>query len=138
LAGQPPYLMKEGGVMEDGRIIKSQFQVIPAEVLEDHRKARLWGYLERNEMNNPVYYRLIGEKDNFVGFKRIVTEYLPAGHNRWQLADIPHDPERTEKLSKPGMGTATLGREKIITPQQIRVNPGPRTEGSHTDIGGVD
>ena len=89
-------------------------------------------------MNNPIYYRLTGEKGNFAGFKRLVTEYLQPGHNKWQLSEIPHDPELTEKLSKPGMGTATMKREKIVTPHQVRVNPGPRTEGSHTGIGGTD
>ena len=89
-------------------------------------------------MDNPVYYRLMGEKGNFVGFKRIVTEYLTAGHSRWQLSEIPHDPVKTQKLSKPAMGTATMKREKIVTPSQVRVNPGPRTEGSHTDIGGTN
>lgn len=88
-------------------------------------------------MDNPVYYRLIGEKGNFVGFKRIVTEYLDAGANRWHFLEIPHDPERTQKLSKPAMGTATLGREKIVTPSQVRVSTGPRTEGSHVDMSGA-
>ena len=67
--------IENGGVMENARIIVSQYQVIPAEVLEGHRKARLWGYLERNKMDNPVYYRLM-DGGNFAGFKRVVTEFL--------------------------------------------------------------
>ena len=115
--------IENGGVMESSKIrIKvSQYQVIPAEVLAGHRKEQLWGYLERNNMKNPVYYRLLDEKDHFVGFKRIVTEYLPAGHNKWQLAEIPHDPERTEKLGKPAMGTSKMKREKISGDEQRRV-----------------
>lgn len=71
-------------------------------------------------MDNPVYYRLIGEKGNFVGFKRIVTEYLPAAATRWQLDPFPHDSEATQKLSEPAMGTATLGREKITSGKQTQ------------------
>lgn len=65
-------------------------------------------------MKNPVYYRLIKD-GSFVGFKRIVTEYLPAAHARWQLTPIPHDSDETQKLSKPAMGIGTLGREKITS-----------------------
>jgi len=75
-------------------------------------------------MNNPVYYRLIGKDGSFVGFKRIVTEYLPAAATRWQLDPVPHDSEATQKLIGPAMGTETLGREKITTVKQRRVtNP---------------
>lgn len=65
-------------------------------------------------MKNPVYFRLI--KDGmFVGFKRVVTEYLPASQNRWQLDPMDHNEEENQKLSKPAMGIATLGREKITS-----------------------
>jgi len=72
-------------------------------------------------MSNPEYYRLIGKDGGFVGFKRIVTEYLPAGATRWQLRPLVHDSDRTTKLGQPAMGTATLGREKITTAEQIVV-----------------
>lgn len=115
--------IENDGVMESSRIKKSRYQVIPAEVLEGHRKDRLWGYLERSEMKNPVYYRLM-KNDCFAGFKRIVTEYLSPGSNRWQLNPVPHDPKETEKISQPAMGTATLGREKVTTvKQKIVTNP---------------
>ena len=65
-------------------------------------------------MKNPVYFRLFKD-DSFVGFKRVVTEYLPAAATRWQLDSFPHDENATQALSKPAMGTATLGREKIIS-----------------------
>jgi hypothetical protein len=112
-----------GGEMESSRIKVSQYQAIPAEVLEGHRKDRLWGYLERNKMNSPVYYRLMKD-GHFAGFKREVTEYLSPGSTRWQLDPVPHDSEENQKLSQPAMGTATLRRGKIVTPEQMRVtNP---------------
>lgn len=92
--------------MESSRVKKSQYQVIAAE--------RLALRCERSRMNNPVYYRLIKD-GSFVGFKRIVTEYLSAGHNRWQLEPFPHDSEATQKLSSPATGIETLGREKITS-----------------------
>ena len=129
----PPGLGKEmiselenenGGVMESTRLKVSQYQVIPAEVLESHRKARLWGYLERNKMNNPVYYRLLSENGSFAGFKRVVTEFLSPGDIKWRLDSIPHDEDATQKLSRPAVGTATYPREKIVTTEQMRVtNP---------------
>ena len=74
-------------------------------------------------MKNPVYYRLF-KKESFVGFKRVVTEYLPAAATRWQLDSFPHDEDATQPLSQPAMGTATYGREKIVTTEQRRVtNP---------------
>lgn len=74
-------------------------------------------------MNNPQYYRL-KKDERFVGFKRIVIEYLPATQSRWQLDPFPHDSEATQKLSQPAMGIATLGRGKITTTEQRRVtNP---------------
>lgn len=63
-------------------------------------------------MKNPEYFRLIKD-GRFVGFKRIVTEYLPAGHNMWWLNEIEHDTEDTKRLNKPAVGTAALKRERI-------------------------
>ena len=111
--------IEDGGEIE-GISKKSRYQVVPADRLESFRKERLWGYLERNNMKNPVYYRLMKD-GKFAGFKRIVTEWLPLGANRWQLDSIPHDDFDTEKLSKPAMGTAKLKREKISGDEQRRV-----------------
>ncbi len=66
------------------------------------------------KMKNPKYFRLIKD-GQFVGFKRDVTEYLPAGDDRWQLDQIEHDPDETQKLIGPAIGIATLKREKIIS-----------------------
>ena len=56
-------------------------------------------------MKNPGYFRLIKD-GNFVGFKRVITEYLPAGQTKWQFDPIEHDDEDTQKLSKPFFGQA--------------------------------
>lgn len=66
------------------------------------------------KMENPEYFRLI-KNEQFVGFKRVVTEYLPASHNAWQLDPIEHDPEDTQKLSRPAMGIESLKRERITS-----------------------
>lgn len=113
------YEFEDGGVMED-KSKTSRYQVLTAERRERHRKDRLWGYLERSEMKNPVYYRLI-KNGSFVGFKRTVTEYLPAGTTRWQLDPVDHDEEASQELYRPAMGISTLGREKIISVEQRRV-----------------
>lgn len=63
-------------------------------------------------MRNPQYYRLF-KGEHFVGFKRVVTEYLPVTINRWQLASIDHNPEETQMLCQPAMGIAKLAREKL-------------------------
>jgi len=65
-------------------------------------------------MRNPEYFRLV-KNEGFVGFKRVITEYLPAGHSRWQLAPIDHDQEDTKKLSRPAMGIVSLKRERITS-----------------------
>jgi len=117
--------IEDGGEMGDKKGISrtSRYQVLTAERRNLCRKERLWGYLERSEMKNPVYYRLF-KNDCFAGFKREVTEYLSPGSTRWQLDPVPHDSEETQKLSRPAMGTATLGRQKIATTEQMRVtNP---------------
>ena len=60
-------------------------------------------------MKNPEHFRLIKD-GNFVGLKRVITEYLPAGQNKWQFNPIEHD--ASQKLSKPAMGIETLKRER--------------------------
>jgi len=76
-------------------------------------------------MKNPEYYRLIDKDGSFVGFKRIVTEYLPAAATRWQLRPLVHDSDRTVKLGQPAMGIATLGREKILTEKTLTAESSP-------------
>ena len=71
-------------------------------------------------MKNPVYYRLT-KNERFVGFKRIVTEYLPAAETKWQLRPVDHDEDEIRKLSQPAVGIATLGRQKIVTVEQKKV-----------------
>jgi len=63
-------------------------------------------------MKNPVYYRLVKD-ENFVGIKRVVTEFLPAGYATWQLDPIECDEAETKKLGSPPMGVAVLKRERI-------------------------
>lgn len=65
-------------------------------------------------MKNIVYFRLIKD-EKFVGFKRVVTEFLPAGQKIWQLDPIEHNPEGTQKLSRPAMGIENLKREGITS-----------------------
>jgi len=71
-------------------------------------------------MKNPEYFRLF-KNDRFVGFKRVVTEFLPAAAARWQLDPMDHDEKETQRLSRPAMGIETLGREKIVVGKQRRV-----------------
>lgn len=63
-------------------------------------------------MKNLEYFRLFKD-EQFVGFKRIITEYLPAGHNAWQLDQVEHD--ETQRLSRPAIGIETLKRKRIIS-----------------------
>lgn len=63
-------------------------------------------------MQNPEYFRLMKD-GRFAGFKRVVTEYLPAGHSTWQLAQVEHNPSETQKLSRPALGIECLKRERI-------------------------
>ena len=65
-------------------------------------------------MKNPEYFRLM-KNGLFVGFKRVITEFLPASHNVWQLDLLEHDPKDTQKLSSPAIGIETLKRERITS-----------------------
>jgi len=121
----------------EGTSKTSRYQVLTADRRESYRMERLWGYLERNKMKNPEYYRLMKD-ENFAGFKRTVTEWLPPGATRWQLDSIPHDEEDTQKLSEPAMGTASLGREKIIKGDLKRAT-GPESKSLSSPCGlGMD
>lgn len=61
-------------------------------------------------MKNPEYFRL-SKDGRFVGFKRIVTEYLAAGHSKWMINEIEND--EAQKLSRPATGIERLKRESI-------------------------
>lgn len=74
-------------------------------------------------MRNPEYFRLV-KSGRFAGFKRIVTEYLPAGGSEWRLSRIDHDPEETVSLRGPATGIERLKRERIKT-----VEDGPGEDG---------
>ena len=65
-------------------------------------------------MRNPEYFRL-NKGGRFVGFKRVVTEFLPAGRSMWQLERIEHDPEETERLSRPAVGINSMKRARITS-----------------------
>jgi len=99
------------GGFEKVKIKGSKYQFLRLDLL-----ARCWQVkppfrrIESEKMKNPEYFRLIKD-GSFVGFKRFVTEYLPASHNIWQLDELEHD--ETQKLSRPAMGIETLKRERI-------------------------
>lgn len=78
-------------------------------------------------MKNPVYFRLIKD-GHFVGFKRIVTEFLPASCTKWQLEPLEHDPEDSQILSKPAMGIVILKRERIIAVTKKAEKEEPQTQ----------
>lgn len=106
--------------MDKTKTKMSRYQVIPAALLARYERPVLRLRWERSKMKNTKCYRLF-KNENFVGFKREVTEYLPAAASRWQLDPFPHDENDTQSLSKPAMGIATLGREKITSGKQRRV-----------------
>ena len=121
---------ENGGEVKTANIKKSQYQVIPAALLARHERPVLRLRWERSKMKNPVYFRLF-KNEGFAGFKRIVTEYLPAAGTRWQLDPFPHDEDDTQKLSKPAMGIATLGREKIISTVKREWVTNPKSKGQN-------
>ena len=114
----------DGLEIESAKVKTSRYQVLTAVRLKSYRQ---WGYLERNEMKNPVYYRMMKD-GHFVGFKRIVTEYLPVAATRWQLDPMDHDENATQILSQPAMGIVTLGREKISSSGKQRRVTHPKSK----------
>ena len=62
-------------------------------------------------LNNPEYYRLRTKQG--LAIKRITTEYLPAGEDKWQLEPIAHNPDLTVKLTVPPTGINRLKRPKL-------------------------
>ena len=106
---------ENGGELERENAKRFLYPDIPADLLARCQQARPpLGRMENRKMKNPVYFRVFKD-GHFVGFKRIVTEYMPASHNVWSLDRIEHDPEATQKLSKPAMGIGTMRRERIAS-----------------------
>lgn len=64
-------------------------------------------------VKNPVYFRLINKDGYFVGFKRVITEYLQAGGDRWRLDPVEHDAGESQRLSRPAVGIMSLKRAKL-------------------------
>ena len=61
-------------------------------------------------MKAVTYKRLMNDDDHFVGFQRIVVEYLSAGGDRWQLEPIPYDSELSTKISQPPVTIINMQR----------------------------
>lgn len=103
------------GGLEKVETKRSKYQILSLDLLaRSLQVGSSLGCIEREKVKNPEYFRLIKD-GSFVGFKRVVTEYLPAGHTRWQFAPIDHDSEDTQKLSRPAMGIVSLKRERITS-----------------------
>ncbi len=58
------------------------------------------------------YDRLADSEGHFVGFKRTIVEYLPAGGDRWQFESFDHDEKQSSRLSKPPANITGLRRIK--------------------------
>lgn len=69
-------------------------------------------------MEKPKYQQLSKENEKgermFVGFKRTVVEYLPAGADEWQLEPFDHTPELSINLAEPAMGIENLKRPRTL------------------------
>ena len=76
------------------------------------RQARPLMNTGERDMKNPEYFRL-SKDGHFIGFKRVVTEFLPIGGDKWQLRHFEHDEDQTQKLSKPALGIEALKRPRI-------------------------
>lgn len=117
---------KDGG-LESVEIKRSKYQILSLDLRERCQQTNKLPFGRLEKMKNPVYFRMIKD-GRFVGFKRIVTEYLPAGSSRWQLTLVKHNPEETQRLSRPAMGIESLKRERIIT---IKKRPAKKEESAN-------
>ncbi len=61
-------------------------------------------------MKNPQYFRLYRDGE-VVGFKRVITEYLPMGQNKWLLEQVQHC--EAMKLAVAPLGISTLNRPEV-------------------------
>ena len=64
-------------------------------------------------MKAVTYKRLMDSKRHFVGFQRTITEYLPAGTNKWQLEVIEHNDELSCKTSIPPRNIVNMKRPSM-------------------------
>lgn len=62
------------------------------------------------DKNSVTYYRLM-KNDHFVGFRRVVVEYLTLTSDKWQLSNIEYD--HAERLSRPAVGISSLKRPSL-------------------------
>ena len=104
-------IWNDNGDLERVAMKKSKYQSLSLDLLECYQQAEP-PFERSKKTKNPEYFRLKKE-GRFVGFKRVVTEFMPAGHSSWQLEPIEHNPEETQKLSEPAMGIGAMKRERI-------------------------
>ncbi len=64
-------------------------------------------------MAKPVTYYRLTKNRRFVGFSRIVIEYLSADGEEWQLNPIENDEDERIKLTTPPLGIEGLKRKPI-------------------------
>lgn len=57
-----------------------------------------------------TYIRLMDSKEHFVGFKRTIVEYLPAGEGEWQLEPIKHNDRLSANIDKPPHNIISMKR----------------------------
>ena len=59
------------------------------------------------------YILLKDKQGKFLGWKRIVEEYLSSGENIWRRKPLDYDPDLSITLSAPPLGIACYKREPI-------------------------
>ena len=64
-------------------------------------------------MAKPVTYYRLTKNRHFVGFSRIVIEYLSADGVEWQLNPVENDEDEKIKLSTPPLGIEGLKRKQM-------------------------
>ena len=62
---------------------------------------------------NCQYNRLTDDDGRFIGFSRVIVEFLPAGADKWQIEPIGKDLQ-VVRLTKPPMGIARLPRARLL------------------------
>ena len=64
-------------------------------------------------MEPVVYYRLVSDNNNFIGFKRVIIEYLPAGSNQWQFKPLNSNNLENIKIHQPPACISDTKRARI-------------------------
>jgi hypothetical protein len=59
--------------------------------------------------------QLFNEEGEFVGVKRVITEYWESGSDSWSFKVPDFDPNRSRRLSTLPKGTSGLPRKKTRT-----------------------